>query len=78
MINTKTKVAVGAYLSLSLSLSKKTTSKKQKRDGLYNTYHDLLSEEWIAKRSRFHPSYIISPQSLAIFATSHVVGCIEY
>ena len=23
-------------------------------------------------------SYIISPQSVAIFATSHLVGCIEY
>ena len=66
-INNKTKVADGAYLS-----------RGKKKGGLYNTYHELLSNKWIAKRSRFHASYIISPQSVAIFATSHLVGCIEY
>ena len=45
IINTKTKVAVGVYLL-----------KKKKKDGLYNTYHELLSEKWIVKRSRFHTS----------------------
>ena len=49
-----------------------------KKSGLYNTYHELLSEKWIVKRFRFHASYIISPQSVAIFATSHLVGFIEY
>ena len=57
-----------------ISLSKKNKTK----GGLYNTYHELLSEKWIVKRSWFHVSYIISPQSVVIFATSHLVGCIEY
>ena len=55
--NNKTKVVVGAYLS----------RKKIKKSGLYNTYHELLSEKWIVKRYRFHSSYIISPQSVAVF-----------
>ena len=63
--NDKTKVVVGAYLSM-------------KKGGLYNTCHELLSEKWIVKRSRFHVSSITSPQLLAIFATSHLVDCIEY
>ena len=63
--NDQTKVVVGAYLSM-------------KKGGLYNTCHELLSEKWIVKRSRFHVSSITSPQLLAIFATSHLVGCIEY
>ena len=50
----------------------------EEKRGLYNTYHELLSEKWIFKRYRFHASYIISPQSVPIFATSHLVGCIEY
>ena len=52
-------------------------SPKNKKGGLYNTYHELLFEKRIAMRSRFHISYIISPQSVAIFATPHLVGCIE-
>ena len=52
--------------------------RKKKKTGLYNTYHELLSEKWIVKRSRFHASYIISLQSVAIFATSQLVGCIKY
>ena len=63
--NDKTKVVVGAYLSM-------------KKGGLYNTCHELLSEKWIVNRSRFHVSSITLPQLLAIFATSHLVGCIEY
>ena len=66
--NNKTKVVVGAYLS----------RLKNKNGWLYNTYYELLSKKWIVKRSRFHASYIILPQSVAIFATSHLVGCIEY
>ena len=74
IINSKTKVVVGAYLC-----RKKKKGKKKKRKGrLYNTYHGLLSDKWIVKRSQFHVSYIISPQSVAIFATSHLLGCIEY
>ena len=38
--NNKTKVVVGAYLSRS-----------KKKGRLYNTYHELLSEKWIFKRS---------------------------
>ena len=68
IINTETKVAVCRCI----------TSQRKKKDGLYNTYHELLSEKWMVKRSRFHASYIISPQSVPIFATSHLVGCIEY
>ena len=45
IINNKTKVVVGAYLSLG-----------KKKDGLYNTYHKLLSEKWIVKRSRLDTS----------------------
>ena len=56
-------------------LSKK---RKKKKDGLYNTYHKLLFEKWIVKRSLFHTSQIISPQSVHLFTTSHLVGCIEY
>ena len=52
--------------------------KKNRNGGLYNTYQELLSEIWIGKRSRFHVSYVISPRSVTIFATSHFVGCIEY
>ena len=44
IINTKTKVDVGAYLS------------KKIKNGLYNTYHELPSEKWIVKTSRFHAS----------------------
>ena len=73
IINSKTKVVVAAYLS-----RKKKKGKKEKRKGrLYNACHELLSDKWIVKRSRFHVSYIISPQSVAIFPTSHLVGCIE-
>ena len=39
-MNNKTIVFVGEYLSLS-----------KKKGGLYNTYHVLLSEKWIVKRS---------------------------
>ena len=46
----KVKFVVGAYIS-----------RNKKKGGLYNTYHELLSEKWIDKRSRFHASYIISP-----------------
>ena len=63
--NDKRKVVVGAYLSM-------------KKGGLYNTCHELLSEKWIVNRSRFHVSSITLPQLLAIFATSHLVGCTEY
>ena len=42
-INNKTKVVVGAYLS-------------RKKDGLCNTYRELLSEKWIVKRSQFYAS----------------------
>ena len=63
--NDKTKVVVGAYLSM-------------KKGGLYNTCHELLSEKWIVNRSRFHVSSITLPQLLATFATSHLVGCTEY
>ena len=38
----------------------------------------MLCEKWIVKRSRFHASYILSPQSVLMFATSHLVGCIKY
>ena len=64
----------------SLGTKKKTKTKqnKTKKGGLYNTYLELLSKKWIVKRSRFHVSYIISPQSVAIFTTSHLMGCIEY
>ena len=57
MKNNKTKVVLAAYLS---------SKKDKKRD----TYHELLSKKWIVKRSRFHSSYIISPQSVlfVIFA----------
>ena len=65
-MNNRTKVVVGAYLS------------RKRKGGSYNTYHELLSEKWIVKRSRFDASYIIPPQSMTIFATSHLVGCIEY
>ena len=44
IINNQTKVIVGAYLS-------------RKKGGLYNTYHGLLSEKWIVKRSQFDASY---------------------
>ena len=54
MKNNKAKAVVGAYLSRN-----KQTNKK---GGLYNTFHELLSEKWIVKRSRFHASYIISRQ----------------
>ena len=57
----------------SLSVKKK---KKERKGVLYNTYRELLSEKWIVIRYRFHASYIISPQLVAIFATSHLVGCI--
>ena len=50
--------------------------KKERKGVLYNTYRELLSEKWIVIRYRFHASYIISPQLVAIFATSHLVGCI--
>ena len=67
--NNKTKVFAGSYLS---------RIKTTKKDGLYNTYHELLSKKWIVKRFRFRGSYIISPQSVELFTTSHLVGCIEY
>ena len=54
-INNKIKVLVGAYPS------------RKKKVGLYKTYHELLSKKWIVKGSWFHASYIISPQSVAIF-----------
>ena len=38
-MNMKTKVAVSAYLL------------RKKKDGLYNTYHEMLSKKWIVKRS---------------------------
>ena len=49
-------------------------SLKEKKDGLYNTYHNCYprTEKWIVERSRFHVT-----QSVAIFATSHLVGYIE-
>ena len=68
MKNNKTKAVVGAYLS--------TNKQTNKKGGLYNTFHELLSEKWIVKRSRFHASYIISRQYVTISATSHLVGCI--
>ena len=71
IINTKTEVAVCRCI---ISQRKE----KKKKDGLYNTYHELLSEKWIVKRSRFNASKIISSNSVAIFATSHPVGCIDY
>ena len=43
-------VVIGEYLSL------KKKKKKKEKSGLYNTYHELLSEKWIVKRSRFHAS----------------------
>ena len=61
--NNKTKVIVGAYLF-----------RKKK----VNNYHELLPKKWMVKRSQFHASYIISPQLVAMFATSHLVGCVEY
>ena len=65
VIITKTKAAAAA-------------AQRKKRYGLYTTYHELLSEKWIVKRFRFHASQIISPQSVEIFAASHLAGCIEY
>ena len=44
IINNQTKVIVVAYLS-------------RKKGRLYNTYHGLLSEKWILKRSQFDVSY---------------------
>ena len=38
----------------------------------------MLSEKWKVNRSRFLASKIISPQSVPIFPTSHLVGCIKY
>ena len=70
-MNNKTKVVVDAYLS-------RKKKEKKRKGGLYNTYHELLSEIWIVKSSQFHVPYIISPQSVIIFSTSNVVGCIEY
>ena len=64
--NNRTKVVVGVHLS------------KEKKGRLYNTCHELLSKKLIVKRSRFHASYIISSHPVAILATSHLVGCIEY
>ena len=66
IINNKTKLVVGAYL-----FSKKKAG---------YTYHELLSNKWIVKRFRFHIlyAYVISPQSVAVFATSGLVGCGEY
>ena len=52
--------------------------KEKKKDGLYNTYHELLPDKWIVKRSQFQASSFISPQSVAIFTTSYLVGCIKY
>ena len=45
------------------------TSLSKNKDGLCNAYYELLSE---------HASQIISPQSVPILATSHLVGCVEY
>ena len=56
---------------ISLGRIKKEKEKKRK-GGLYNTYHELLSEKRIVKRSWFHMSCIISPLSVAIFTTSHL------
>ena len=50
----------------------------EKKDELYNTYHKLLLEKWIVKRSRFHTLKIISLEEVPIFATSHLLCCIEY
>ena len=61
----KTKVVAGALFS-------------RKKSGLYNTYHELLIEKWIIKKPQFLASLIISPQAVPIFATSQLVGCIEY
>ena len=36
------------WVVMSLSLKKNNNKKK---GGLYNTYHELLSEKWIVKRS---------------------------
>ena len=41
----KAKVVVGSYLS-----------RNKKRGGLCNTYHALLSDRWLVKRSRFYAS----------------------
>ena len=71
--NSKTKGIVG-LISLGI---KKQNKKETKKGGLYRTYHELLSEKWLDKRSRFHTTYIISPQSVAIFTTSHLVVGIE-
>ena len=66
IINTKTNVAVCVYLS---------KKKNNKTDGLYITYHELLLEKWIVERSQFqYPNQ----QQYSIFATSQLVGCIEY
>ena len=65
-IGTRKSLVVGAYLS------------RKKKGGLYNAYHELLSEKWLVKRFWFHASYIISPQPVAIFVTFHLVDCIEY
>ena len=60
IINTKTKVSVCRCIISQRKerkqKQKKTKTKKPKRNGLYNTYHELLSKKWIVKRSRFHAS----------------------
>ena len=63
--NNNTKVAVGASLS-------------RKKDSLCNTYYELLFENWIVQRFRFHASQIRSTQAVRTFATSHLVGCIKH
>ena len=46
IINTKTKVSVCRCI-----ISQRKERKKKKKNGLYNTYHEPLSEKWIVKRS---------------------------
>ena len=55
-------------------------SLSRKNGGLYNTYHELLSEKWIVKKSRNFTRHKLhqSPQAVPISVTPHLVGCIEY
>ena len=53
----------------------------EKQSSLHSPLHirySTLSEKWIVKRSRFRASCIASPQSVAIFAISHLLRCIKY
>ena len=58
--------------SLILLLSRNKKKQRKRKSELYNTYHELLSKKQRVKRSHFHVSYIISPKTVAIFATSHL------